>query len=96
MAKLVKQGIVWMVPSQRGTVVRMKSRPTPTNRIAPVADHETRGGKCKHIFAVEYVMRRESNADGARHRHRVTMTMQRAPQEDLSAELAGLQCCADA
>src|SRR4051812_10183933 len=28
-------------------------------------DHETRGCKCKHIYAVEYAIRREQNADGS-------------------------------
>src|SRR5690606_21809629 len=28
-------------------------------------DHETHGGKCKHIYAVEIVVKREQNADGS-------------------------------
>lgn len=62
-SNLVRKGNNWLVPSQSG-----KGRYTVTgDPDAPhctCPDHETRGVKCKHIFAVEYVVSREENADG--------------------------------
>jgi transposase len=52
----------WAVPSQSGGgkyFVNLGEQPKCT-----CADHETRGCKCKHIYAVEYAVRREENADG--------------------------------
>ena len=60
MAKLVKRGTVWMVPSERGGGGPYEVSPDPNEPHCTCPDHETRGGKCKHIFAVEYAMRRES------------------------------------
>ena len=61
--KIVQSGDVWMVPSQSGpgkyAVYINKDTPTCT-----CLDHETRGVKCKHIFAVEIVAKREENPDG--------------------------------
>lgn len=62
--QLQKKGGVWLVPSQSG-----KGKYTvcadPDNPHCTCPDHETRGGKCKHIFAVEFVIRREQNPDGS-------------------------------
>lgn len=62
-ANLVRKGDVWIVPSQSGkgkyTVCPHNDAPHCT-----CPDHETRGVKCKHIFAAEYAIRREHNADG--------------------------------
>ena len=54
-------------------MVRSKpKRRTPLHRLAgsreshcSCPDHEDGGFKCKHIFAVEYVIQRESNSDGS-------------------------------
>jgi transposase len=57
-----KRGGVWVVPSQSSSA---------TYRVDVVAcsctcpDHETRGVKCKHIFAATFVMKREQNPDGS-------------------------------
>ena len=34
-------------------------------RTCTCLDHETRGFKCKHIYAANFVMKREQNADGS-------------------------------
>jgi transposase len=52
----------WSVPSMSGNgkySVRLGETPHCT-----CPDHETRGCKCKHIYAVEYTIEREENADG--------------------------------
>ena len=62
--KIDRRGDAWFVPSQSGNgnyIVRQDS-PAPT---CTCPDHETRGVKCKHIFAVEIVSKREENADGS-------------------------------
>jgi hypothetical protein len=55
----------WLVPSQAGAgryLVKVGDAPHCT-----CPDYEQRGGKCKHIWAVEYVAQRETtqNADGS-------------------------------
>jgi hypothetical protein len=63
-ANIVREGETWSVPSQSGkgryTVCSDSETPHCT-----CPDHETRGVKCKHIFAVEYAISRERNADGS-------------------------------
>jgi transposase len=63
-ANLVRKGGAWIVPSQSG-----KGRYTvcldPHDPHCSCPDHETRGVKCKHIFAAEYVISRERNRDGS-------------------------------
>src|SRR6266516_7299247 len=62
--KLTKKGGIWLVPSQSGhgryTVSPDLEAPHCTS-----PDHETRGLKCKHIFAVEFAINREQNSDGS-------------------------------
>ena len=62
--KLVRRGNTWYVPSQSNkqekyTVALTDEKPQCTCR-----DYEFRNDKCKHIFAVEYTIEREQNADG--------------------------------
>jgi transposase len=55
---------VWLVPSQSGNAkyqVNLKAEMTSCTCL----DHETRGVKCKHIYAATFVMKRERNADGS-------------------------------
>jgi hypothetical protein len=63
-SKIARKGGAWLVPSQSG-----KGRYTvcldPTEPHCSCPDHEEGGFKCKHIFAVEYVVQRECNADGS-------------------------------
>jgi uncharacterized Zn finger protein len=82
MAKITKKGDAWIVPSQSGKG-RYTVCPDSENPHCTCPDHETRGGKCKHIFAVEYVMSRETNEDGSttlRERLTVHQVRQTYPQ----------------
>jgi transposase len=60
-AKITQKNGEWTVPSQSG-MGRYKVDPKTEHCNCP--DHETRGVKCKHIYAVEYVIQRELNFDG--------------------------------
>jgi transposase len=57
---------VWLVPSQSGND---KYQINIQMTTCTCLDHETRGVKCKHIYAATFVMKREHHADG-----RVTVT----------------------
>jgi predicted nucleic acid-binding Zn finger protein len=74
-AQLTRKGSVWIVPSQSG-----KGRYTVCDPEAHCTcpDHESRGVKCKHIFAVEYVAFRERNRDGS-----VTVTERMTVQQTI-------------
>jgi len=63
-SKLTRKGNMWLVPSQSGlpekySVAMNEEQPQCTCR-----DYEFRNDKCKHIFAVEYTIEREQDADG--------------------------------
>jgi len=59
-----QKGGIWIVPSQVGNgAYRVHIMPKIASCTCP--DFETRGVKCKHIFAATFVMRREQNADGS-------------------------------
>ncbi len=62
-AKIERKGGTWLVPSQSGHG-RYTVCPDPQDPYCSCPDHETRGVKCKHIFAVEYAISRERNSDG--------------------------------
>jgi transposase len=64
LAKVTQKGPVWLVPSQSGRG-RYTVCPDPTNPHCTCPDHETTGEKCKHLWAVEYVIAREQNPDGS-------------------------------
>ncbi len=61
LAKITRKKGQWSVPSQSG-----KGRYTvdPKKEHCNCPDHETRGVKCKHLYAVEFVIQREFNFDG--------------------------------
>lgn len=59
--KLQQKGAVWVVPSQSG---RGKYVVEPDATTCTCPDYEARGDKCKHLFAVEYTLLRETNAQG--------------------------------
>jgi transposase len=61
---IVRKGDTWLVPSQSGKG-RYTVCPDKHDPSCDCPDHETRGVKCKHIFAVEYAISRERNADGS-------------------------------
>ena len=64
LSKITRKNGDWVVPSLSGngryTVHLDPERPT-----CSCQDFETCGRKCKHIFAVEYVVEREGDGDGA-------------------------------
>src|SRR5713226_6857367 len=62
--RIDRKGGVWLVPSQSGNG-KYTVCPDPENPHCTCPDHETRGGKCKHIFAVEYVVKQQRNPDGS-------------------------------
>jgi hypothetical protein len=62
--KLTKKGNVWLVPSSQGTA-RYTVSPHPETPHCTCPDHELRGCKCKHIYAVEFALKREENEDGS-------------------------------
>jgi transposase len=64
LSKIDRKGGVWIVPSQSGQG-RYTVCPDPTEPHCTCQDHATTGGKCKHMFAVEFVLRREQNPDGS-------------------------------
>jgi transposase len=55
---------VWLVASQSGHG-RYAVSPDPDAPHCTCPDHETRGLKCKHIFAVEFAIKREEHSDGS-------------------------------
>ena len=59
-----KKGI-WFVPSQSGNGAVYQVNVMPQVPSCTCPDHETRGVKCKHIFAVKFVLKREYNGDGS-------------------------------
>jgi len=57
----------WRVPSQTGNGF-YQVNPEPSNPFVPQCtckDFEERGQPCKHVFAVQFVIQREANADGS-------------------------------
>lgn len=62
-SKLTRKGDVWMVPSQAGHG-EYEVNPDPQSPRCSCPDHEFTQARCKHIYAVEYVLERETTADG--------------------------------
>jgi transposase len=63
-ANILRKGGAWIVPSQSGKG-RYTVCPDHDEPHCTCPDHETRGVKCKHIFAVEFAISREQNQDGS-------------------------------
>lgn len=64
LSKLDRKGGVWLVPSQSSSK-RYTVCPDPAQPHCTCPDHAETGHRCKHIYAVEYVVRREQHADGS-------------------------------
>ncbi len=77
-AKIERKGAAWLVPSQSGKG-RYTVLPDDEAPHCSCPDHADGGHKCKHLFAVEYVLRREKNADGST-TVTETMTVQKTVQ----------------
>jgi transposase len=60
-SKIVKKGGKWVVPSQSGYKPFYQVDPNPDAPTCDCPDFEKRGERCKHIFAVEIVVERESS-----------------------------------
>jgi hypothetical protein len=71
LCKIDKEDGAWLVPSQNGNGKYKVFHDGNTPRCS-CPDFETRGCKCKHIFAVEYTIEREVRPDGSQS---ITKTM---------------------
>jgi transposase len=68
LARIEKDGDCYLVPSQtnpRPTRYKVRLGQHASDCYCNCADHEHHGNKCKHMYAVEYTLRREHNADGS-------------------------------
>ncbi len=63
-SKLTRKGNTWIVPSQVGHG-EYKVNPDPRSPRCTCPDFEFRQAPCKHVIAVEYVLMRETAADGS-------------------------------
>jgi transposase len=63
LSKITRYDDEWTVPSQSNNG-KYKVRLDPEKPTCTCPDYETRGCKCKHIIAVQYVVQREQNKDG--------------------------------
>ncbi len=76
--KLKRKGKLWIVPSQAGTGSYVVD---PRAKECTCPDYDDRREKCKHLFAVEYTVRRESKQGGAT----VTETLKISYSQEWSA-----------
>jgi transposase len=78
-ARIERNGDRWFVPSQSGHVGPHGNRyvvtPDVSNPQCTCPDHETRNVKCKHIWAVEFVIQREFTFDEQTNTETVTETV---------------------
>jgi len=66
LAKIDKQNGVYLVPSQYSPAqTKYKVKYDPAKPTCTCEDFATRGCRCKHIYAVEFVRRRELHPDGS-------------------------------
>src|SRR5580704_9574326 len=81
--KIVRKRNEWIVPSQSGKG-RYKVRAISKKKFqCNCPDHETHGGKCKHIFAVQYVRQRDLfDSDVIESRQEVQRTARKTYQQD--------------
>jgi hypothetical protein len=61
LCKLNKTTDGWLVPSQKGAAIYTVD---PAKQTCTCPDHQEGGFKCKHLFAVEFTMKREVAPDG--------------------------------
>src|ERR1043166_764505 len=78
-ARIERNGNRWSVPSQSGYVgvhgAHYIVTPDVSNPQCTCPDHETRNVKCKHIWAVEFVIQREFKFDEQTNTETVTETV---------------------
>jgi hypothetical protein len=58
LSKIARKGAIWLVPSQSGRCRHYTVSPDPVEPFCNCPDHEETGERCKHLYAVEFVMRR--------------------------------------
>src|SRR5580658_10674165 len=64
--KLRRKGDLWLVPSQAGGSTYVVDPSEARGATCSCPDFEARGERCKHVYAVEFTMQRETiAADGA-------------------------------
>ncbi|MDZ4688630.1 MAG: transposase [Planctomycetaceae bacterium] len=64
-SRITRKGSVWLVPSQTVSPgAKYTVCPDEQSPHCTCPDHETRGVVCKHIYAVQCVIRREQSEDG--------------------------------
>src|SRR5258707_1513774 len=63
-SKLTRKGKSWLVPSQSIRGAQYTVNPAPIEPLCSCPDFESRKQRCKHIFAVEYTIKREQTPDG--------------------------------
>lgn len=79
-SRIEKNGTGWKVPSQSGQgYYKVESNGFGATCTCP--DHETRSCKCKHIFAVEYIVTKEVDNEG---NVTITETMRKTYKQDWS------------
>lgn len=61
LCKLNRDEASWLVPSQSGDKIY---RVDPKSQTCECPDHQERGCKCKHIYAVEFTIKRETDQNG--------------------------------
>jgi transposase len=54
----------WIVPSSKGGLKKYRVIVEPTNVSCTCLDHHETGGRCKHIFAVEHLLRNRPESSG--------------------------------
>lgn len=62
--KLRRRGSLWIVPSQGGKGINYTVNLKADVPTCSCPDHETRRLKCKHIYAVQFSITRETSPDG--------------------------------
>jgi transposase len=85
LSKLKQQDGMWIVPSQAGTGRKYTVNPDPLVPQCTCPDYEARQLKCKHIFAVEYTIRREYTDDGQTQTFTETVTVKKTYKQEWSA-----------
>ncbi len=66
LSKIAYQDGSWLVPCQGkdGHYTVNLSPPSPSVPMCTCADYEERGEPCKHVFAVRFVVQRDTHEDG--------------------------------
>jgi hypothetical protein len=84
-AKLSKTGELWEVPSQTANGIRYTVNPDPSFLHCSCPDHEFTQSRCKHIFAVEFTIRRECSDDGQTQTVTETVTVKKTYRQEWPA-----------